>query len=379
MNGPAPLAARRRWLTILVALIFAEVTTSFEVGMMYGALATLIREFKDPVGAGWLITAFLLVGAVDVFAGEGLVVRRFSAPMLISVVSLVVLGSLRSLALLRRTGRATSREAVGALGMWLSLGWVVALASVRGLVAREGAFLRTPKVRGDVGWRDSLRGNLVESALAVTCLAGAVLGGLAAASGAASGAIVALLLLVQGLGYAAAPLNSLAAARADMTPEQRRRRREKLLSWSGVTPAVRRWGFGPVLAAGATAAVVLLFAGPVGAPRLDQVPGHAGAQSSGSRTSLHHRVADRAATQSQRPTLPALSPAATSAGAGTPSNQPSTGTTTRPTPTTRPTRAPTTPAAQQTTRPTAQPTQATTAHGRPTSLPTKTAPTKKPH
>ena len=33
--------------------------------MMYGALATLMREFRDPVGTGWLITAFLLVGAVS--------------------------------------------------------------------------------------------------------------------------------------------------------------------------------------------------------------------------------------------------------------------------------------------------------------------------
>jgi hypothetical protein len=302
--------------------------------------------------------------------------------MLISVVSLVLLGSLRSLALLRRTGRATWREAVGALGMWLSLGWVVALASVRGLVARQGAFLRTPKVRGDVGWRDSLRGNLVESALAAACLAGAVLGGLAAASGVASGAIVALLLVIQGLGYAAAPLDSLAAANADMTPEQRRRRRDKLMAWSGVTPAVRRWGVGPVLAAGVSAAVVLVFAGPVGAPRLDQMPGHAGPQTSGSRTSLRHRVADRAATQSQRPTLPASSPASTSLGSGTPSSRPSAVATIRPTPTARPTRAPTTPAAKPTVhataQPTAQPTQAPTAHGRPTSLPTKTPPTKKP-
>ena len=42
-TNDAPLEDSRRWLVILIVLAFAEVTTSFEVGMMYGALATLMR------------------------------------------------------------------------------------------------------------------------------------------------------------------------------------------------------------------------------------------------------------------------------------------------------------------------------------------------
>ena len=56
---------RSSWPAILIVLVIAEITSAFEVGMMYGALATLMREFRDPVGTGWLITAFLLVGAVS--------------------------------------------------------------------------------------------------------------------------------------------------------------------------------------------------------------------------------------------------------------------------------------------------------------------------
>jgi MFS family permease len=56
---------RPGWLAILVVLVIAEITSAFEVGMMFGALATVMREFRDPVGTGWLITAFLLVGAVS--------------------------------------------------------------------------------------------------------------------------------------------------------------------------------------------------------------------------------------------------------------------------------------------------------------------------
>jgi len=341
------------------------------LGQRWAYLVGGLQWFGDL--AGLLFTAFLLVGAVDVFAGDGLVVRRFSAPLLVSVLGLVLLGSLRSLALLRRTAGIGWRAALGALGLWLALGWVVALASVRGLLAREGAFLRTPKVRGEVTWRHSLRGNVVETLLGLLCVGGAVFALAGAAAGAASGLVVGLLLLVQGAGYAGAPLNSLAAGRADLTPELRRRRRDKLPSWTRVTPGVRRWGIGPVLAAGATAAVVLLFAGPVGAPRLDELPGSPRAESAPKPGRTHTSAARPA-----QPTRPSLSPLSPLATLLTPSSSPSASPTgkARPVavPTTgssRPSRAPTTPASV----PTAQPTP-TKAHGRPTSLP---SPTKGPH
>ena len=46
-------------------LVIAEITSSFEISMMYAAMATLLREFGDPAGVGWLITAYLLVGSVS--------------------------------------------------------------------------------------------------------------------------------------------------------------------------------------------------------------------------------------------------------------------------------------------------------------------------
>jgi cellulose synthase/poly-beta-1,6-N-acetylglucosamine synthase-like glycosyltransferase len=340
------------------------------LGQRWAYLVGGLQWFGDL--AGLLFTGFLLVGALDAFAGDGLVVRRFSAPLLVSVVALVVLGSLRSVALLRRTGRIGWREAAGAFGLWLALGWVVSLASVRGLVARQGAFLRTPKVRGDVSWRDALRGNVVEALLAVLCLAGAAAGFAAAAAGTPSGLVVGVLLLLQGSGYVAAPLNSLAAVRADLTPELRRRRREALPSWTRVAPGVRRWGIGPVLATAAAASVVVLIAGPVGAPRLDELPGHARPQTAGNEVEPRTTEVPAPAQSSLVPLSPlsplfstAISPSASSATARP---------VTRPTraPTTRPTKAPTTPTAV----PTSQPTQVSTKHGRPTGLPT---PTRRPH
>jgi len=50
---------------LLPVLVIAEITSSFEISMMYAAMATLLREFGDPAGVGWLITAYLLVGSVS--------------------------------------------------------------------------------------------------------------------------------------------------------------------------------------------------------------------------------------------------------------------------------------------------------------------------
>lgn len=48
----------------LAALLIAEVSSAFEVSMIYAGLPTLRRVFNDPIGVGWVITACFLVSAV---------------------------------------------------------------------------------------------------------------------------------------------------------------------------------------------------------------------------------------------------------------------------------------------------------------------------
>ncbi|MDO7869099.1 glycosyltransferase family 2 protein [Nocardioides jiangxiensis] len=212
--------------------------------------------------ASVLFTGFLLAGAIGLVTGHSIVVRQLSGLILLCLVALVVLGAVRSLALVRRTSGATWAEARGAFGLWLALGLTVARASAKGLVAREGAFLRTPKVRGELGWRHALRGNLTESGIALLCLAGAVV---SLGHGGATGIVIGVLLLVHALGYGLAPVNSLAAIRADLPEDLRRRRASGLRSWTG--PAARRGGILVALVA-TTCLGLLVVAAPVGAPDL---------------------------------------------------------------------------------------------------------------
>lgn len=57
---------------LLGALVVAEITSSFEVSMIYAAMPTLVREFGGTAGAGWLITIYLLVGGVSAALGSRL-------------------------------------------------------------------------------------------------------------------------------------------------------------------------------------------------------------------------------------------------------------------------------------------------------------------
>jgi cellulose synthase/poly-beta-1,6-N-acetylglucosamine synthase-like glycosyltransferase len=220
--------------------------------------------------AGLLFTGFLFAGAIDLWLGNGLAVRRLSGLMLACVLVLVVLGAIRALAVVRRTSGASWSESIGTFGMWLALGWTVALASFRGLFARAGVFLRTPKVKGELRWTHAFRGNRVELAIGAVSL---VVAGLAVSTATAAAVAVAALLAVQGLGHLAAPINSLAAIRSDLPEELRRRRREAVGSWG--VPAARRGGL--LLASTSVVLVSLVaFAGPVGSPGLPDLPDELG-------------------------------------------------------------------------------------------------------
>jgi MFS family permease len=49
---------------IIAAVFLVEVSATFETSMLYAALPTLIRQFGDPITAGWLVTMHMLIGTV---------------------------------------------------------------------------------------------------------------------------------------------------------------------------------------------------------------------------------------------------------------------------------------------------------------------------
>jgi len=69
----SPGLSRGRAAAIVAALVVAEIATSFEASMIYAALASFYKAFRDPIAIGWLVTGFMLVASVSagIFARLG--------------------------------------------------------------------------------------------------------------------------------------------------------------------------------------------------------------------------------------------------------------------------------------------------------------------
>jgi cellulose synthase/poly-beta-1,6-N-acetylglucosamine synthase-like glycosyltransferase len=355
------------------------------LGQRWAYLVGGLQWFGDL--AGLAFTMFLLIGACDAALGSDLVVRRLSGLLLISTAALVVLGAIRSVALVRRTSGAGWRTAAGAFGLWLALGLTVARASWLGLVSQHGTFLRTPKVKGEPRPLDALRGNRAETVIAVVCLATATA---AIATLSTAGLVVGALLAFQGAGFALAPVNSLAAIRTDL-PDDLRRRRGWLPSWGSVAGQATRGGV-VLVGAGAAFALFAVLASPVGGPGLADItrngppPASAGSPAPAQGGRPTHAATTPASTGTT-PAVPSAAPTPGNESSATPSRlptptptasqlstaRPTGGPTSRPSsvPSTLPTAAPSRATGKPSTAPTAGPTQAPTrTTGQPTAKPT---------
>lgn len=159
--------ATRSGFTLLAVLVVAEIITSFEVSMIYAALPTIAREFADPVGAGWLITGYLLVGSVsaglssrlgDLFGRRRMVLAMLAcsaAGSLISALSTDLAGLILGRALqgmsaaLLPLAIGIVREHLPPARVPVAIGWLAAMATFSaGAGLLLGGFLVD-----NVGWR----------------------------------------------------------------------------------------------------------------------------------------------------------------------------------------------------------------------------------
>jgi cellulose synthase/poly-beta-1,6-N-acetylglucosamine synthase-like glycosyltransferase len=314
---------RRHWRLMLPGPRSSR--NRMDQGQRWAYLSGAVQWYGDLLAV--LFFLFLLVGAGNVALGGGLLFRKLSGFLLAAIPLLAVLGLVRAVALLRRGTGASWRDALGAFMIWQSTSVVVARASVQGLFAKEAEFLRTPKTAEDAHWWDAVRGNLPESLLGGLGIA-AIVGSVAAAGSA--GIITAALLVWPTVAFVSAPLNSLGAQRAALTPELRERRRTEF----------RRYGARPVTL---TAAGLLAVVGSVVAASILLAPAGQRAVSPNPLTSArgHHpapAMLTSGPTVTTSPTAPSSPTAATSTPSAPTTSAP---TTSAPTTTSTTTSAPT--------------------------------------
>lgn len=370
---------KRHWRTLMPWSRSTHLTPSQRLGYLVGGL----QWFGDLLG---LVFAFVVMASLaDLALGGGLAVRRLSGLLLFAAPALIVVGLVRAVAVLKAVGRdAGWRDALGAFAIWLSLGWVVSLACVRGLVEPEGVFLRTPKTRGNVSWLQAVRVHWAEMALA-TLGTGVALLGIVLRPGWVSVGLAALL-APPVVGWLAAPAHSVAALRVDLPASLRRRREgEGARGWWRPRTAI------PVASLAGAVGVVALLLGII-QPGSHEVPRSSAAPSLPRRvpvpapSPMAHPPATSTPTSAPRPTQTGAAtglPLATAAPTTTARRSTTAPVTTAPgapptatspvTPT--PTRTPgsATPTARPTTV-TGSPTATPTPSRRPTDRPTPTRP-----
>jgi len=109
----------------------------------YAYISGGLQWLNDPITFGF--TVVLLIAASALAVGGSIYIQPLVGATVLVPPLLIWFGLLRFLWALRLRCQCTWREAVDAFVVLLGLTWVVTLACVRGLLAREGVFLRTPK------------------------------------------------------------------------------------------------------------------------------------------------------------------------------------------------------------------------------------------
>jgi cellulose synthase/poly-beta-1,6-N-acetylglucosamine synthase-like glycosyltransferase len=322
------------------------------IGQRWAYFSGALQWYGDLLAL--LFFLFLMAGAINIAAGGGLLFRKLSGFLIATIPLLVVIGLVRAVALLRRSTRASWRDALGAFLIWQSTSLVTARASVQALYAKEAEFLRTPKTAEDASVWDAIRGNRGETLLAALGIAG-IVASLLHPLGYA-GPLTAALLVWPTLAYLMAPLNSLAAQRAALPTDLRERRRTEFLR-SGNARAFTAAAGGLAFAGVAVAAVLALIApgnvnikspsiiGPArGTPAPKSTPSTppSATPSSSSAPSTAPSTASSSASSSSPSSSPSSSAPATSSPTPSPS-QSSRSTTPSPTPTPSPTQTTTAP------------------------------------
>src|SRR6218665_1009600 len=92
----APATTSRYWMLILFALGLADVVSAFETVMVMSGIKAIMLDFGNPTLAGWMITSYLLVGAIAAAIGGRLADLIGRQTVLLASLVLAAAGSILS-------------------------------------------------------------------------------------------------------------------------------------------------------------------------------------------------------------------------------------------------------------------------------------------
>jgi len=166
MTNAQPARNDRQLRIILAVLALTEINSAFEVGMVYGIVGSLVRDFGASA-TGWIVSSFLLMGAISAALGSRLGDIFGRRRVVMILLGFTALGSLINALSDSLTGLIIGRTIQGVAAALLPLciglvreyfpasrvpktiGWLTAIASFSAMlgIVLGGAIADT------IGWR----------------------------------------------------------------------------------------------------------------------------------------------------------------------------------------------------------------------------------
>ncbi len=165
---------RKHWEALMPWSRQIDPANQLSASQKYYYLAGGLQWFTDLLNL--LFAFFLLLGAISSLLGQHFLIHPLSAPLLVVPAVFLLLNLWRFTWVLRYALKLHWSRAIRAMYSFFSLGWIVALADIQGLVKNKGVFLRTPKSKTQSKAAQAIQTTQWETGLGLIC----ALSGLAA-------------------------------------------------------------------------------------------------------------------------------------------------------------------------------------------------------
>jgi cellulose synthase/poly-beta-1,6-N-acetylglucosamine synthase-like glycosyltransferase len=197
---------RKHWEALMPWAHWIDPENRLTQAQRYFYLAGSVQWFTDAFNFAFV--CFLLAGGIIKLFSSHFTILPITGPWITLAFIFILLNLWRLVWVMRNALKLSWGLAFRSMYGMFSVGWVVTLASFRGLIQSKTAFLRTPKTMGDVAVLNALFTSQWEAGIGLLCLAtGAAV--FALADRTPNSFFIGGLLLWQSSLYLAAPVYSL--------------------------------------------------------------------------------------------------------------------------------------------------------------------------
>ena len=159
---------KKHWESLMPWAHWVDPTNKLTLAQRYYYLVGGVQWFTDIFNL--LFAFFLVLGAIFSLVPTNLQIRPLTSAIIIIPALFLVLNLWRFEWVLRNKLKLSFGTALKTMFNFFSMGWVVTLASIQGLIQKQGVFLRTPKAKaGSKAWQ-AIRVTQWETLIGLICL-----------------------------------------------------------------------------------------------------------------------------------------------------------------------------------------------------------------